>query len=302
MRTRRALTLLTLLPLVALAACSSSTSTNGATTGTTGGGSGTTVDTSPTALLPGSTWSLDSFATPTSGSIPARPAAEAVLSFGTEGELNGSTGCNRFSGTYQASGTSLTIELGPMTKVACAGPLLEAQETAITTRLPQVASFAIEDLSLRLLDAQGSTLLTYGAGLSDLAGTAWGVLGVNNGAGAVATTALTEKLTLSFEEDGSFAANGGCNSLGGSWATSGTDELTITLGPSTMMACPEDVMQLEAQFTAALGAVTTYELVGSDLTLRDATGAAQVTARLAGESGAPTTTAPGDTAPSTTAP
>jgi heat shock protein HslJ len=43
------------------------------------------------------------------------------------------------------------------------------------------------------------------------------------------------------------------------------------------MACEGDVQDTENQYAAALAKVTTYQLEGNQLTLRDADGATQVT-------------------------
>ena len=51
---------------------------------------------------------------------------------------------------------------------------------------------------------------------------------------------------------------------------------------STQKACTTGVDALEAQYSAALGHVTTYALVGDELTLRNGAGEPQVTYRLAG--------------------
>ena len=69
-------------------------------------------------------------------------AAVAALDFGADGStLNGTTGCNGFGGTYSQDGSNLTIELGPMTLVACTDDATTAQERAIVDGLPRVASF-----------------------------------------------------------------------------------------------------------------------------------------------------------------
>ncbi len=47
------------------------------------------------------------------------------------------------------------------------------------------------------------------------------------------------------------------------------------------MACADDVMTLESQFTAALAKVTTYSICGNTLTLTDAGGSTQATFTVA---------------------
>jgi heat shock protein HslJ len=234
--------------------------------------------------LTGTSWTLTSYATARS-STPTSAAAPASLTFRSAGALSGTTGCNSFSGNYTADASKLTITLGPMTQAACADAAAQAQETAITQLLPTTASYALEATSLTLMDQKGATLLAYSAAASDLPGTSWSVTGVNNGKDAVEATALTEALTATFGQDGSFQAFGGCNQLSGKFTTSGNNGVKIGPLASTRKTCGDAVDQLETEYSAALGNVATWEINGQTLTLRDAQGATQVTATQAASSG-----------------
>src|SRR5262249_51918040 len=156
--------------------------------------------TSPTSGYPsalqGTSWNLATFRAQ-NAMKPASTSAAASLTFAAAGQLNGSTGCNNFSGTYTTSGSALTIKLGPMTKVGCP-PDLDEQESAITTNLPKVTGYTISAGVLTLTGANAVALFTYRAASTGLTGTRWKVTGVNNGNGAVTTTTLTEKLTALF--------------------------------------------------------------------------------------------------------
>ena len=229
--------------------------------------------------LAGTSWTLDSY----SGADGATVAAEttgsvASLAFGADGTFSGSTGCNRIAGTYTQDGSSLTFQAGPMTLMACDGPVA-AQETAVVAALPKVASFT-SGASLVLLSADGSALLTYSPGMTSLAGTSWQATGINNGKEAVVAQAGTELVTAVFGADGTLSGSGGCNTYSSSYTTTGTDQITIGPVAATAMACPEPAMQIEQEYFAALGNVTTYQIDGNSLTLRDDAGAAQATFAL----------------------
>jgi heat shock protein HslJ len=89
-----------------------------------------------------------------------------------------------------------------------------------------------------------------------LDGTNWTLVGTSN-------------VTLSFA-DGHATGNGGCNQYRASYTASGS---TLTLGPAmaTKRACLEsDKNAQETAYFDALGRVTTYEISGDRLTLRDA--------------------------------
>jgi heat shock protein HslJ len=227
--------------------------------------------------LAGTAWVLSSYEGRSGGTAEAVADAPATLSFRIAGTLDGTTGCNSFSGTYEANDDELTIEVGPATLRACTDDAASAQEAAVMDALPRVASYALDGDELTLSDRGGAVLLTYGPGLTGLAGTSWQVIGVNNGKGAVESSGLTEALTAEFGDDGSFSGFGGCNDVSGPYETSGRDGIEIGPLTSTRMACTPEVDQLEVQYTTALEAAASYEIVGDTLTLRDGSGAAQVT-------------------------
>lgn len=276
MRTRFVLALLVLVGLTGITGCGS------ATTSTSSGGGTTSAPTTAAAGLAGTSWNLRSYQGPAGAVVPAAPGSTATLVFRDGGVLNGSTGCNQFGGTYVVTGGQLSVALGPMTQMACVSPVLQAQETAVVQLLPQVTGFRSADGTLTLTGTGDASLLTYGAGLAGLEGTSWKATGVNNGRGAVEGTALTDNLTAVFGTGGAFTGFGGCNDLSGSYTTSGGDGLTITGLAGTTKACAPDVGALEARYVAALGRVTTYEISGDTLTLRDSEGAMQATFRQAG--------------------
>jgi heat shock protein HslJ len=183
---------------------------------TTCGDDEPSADTSSATALAGTSWTLADV-TIADKSIPA--VAEATLAFEDSGSVSGSTGCNRFAGTYTQTASKLTIDLGPTTLAACTDPATAAQETAMLGHLPNVATFAI-DKQLVLRDASGKALLTYDKGLTSLADTSWTATGINNGKGAVATTTATETVTAAFGADGSISGNSGCNTYNGTYEVS----------------------------------------------------------------------------------
>jgi heat shock protein HslJ len=78
--------------------------------------------------------------------------------------------------------------------------------------------------------------------------------------------------TLSFATDGTVSGWDGCNRFGGTYKESGSS-LTITLGPSTLMACPEAIMTQASTFTKGLGDTASYRMDKANLTLKNASGA-----------------------------
>jgi heat shock protein HslJ len=254
----------------------------GCSSGSSSGSASPTPNPDPVASLTGTAWNLTSYKGAGGSLVVTDPDSHAVLAFREHGMLAGSTGCNQFSGTYRVTATSLSIMPGAMTLIACADPALNAQESALLALFAKVTDFDVAADHLALIGAGETTLLTYAAGLPGVTGTSWIATGVTNGQGGVEATGSTGPPTAAFGADGAFTGFGGCNTLSGSYAVTGSSGLTFTDLVSTQKACTTAIDTLEAQYTAALGHATTYELSGDTLTLRNSAGEIQVTYRLDG--------------------
>jgi len=231
---------------------------------------------SSTTSLAGTSWQLTAFASTTGALMKATTSPSAgTLVFAAGGKVSGSTGCNSFNGTYKQKGTALTIEVGPMTMMACSGAAA-TQETDVLANLALVDTFT-NAAQLRLKMGE-STVLTYKADATGLTGSSWVASGINNGKGGVVSDANISKVTAKFNADGGVSGSGGCNTYTASFTTTGSNGLKIGPAISTMMACePTSIMTTEQQYFAALEKVATYQRDGNRLTLRDASGATQVT-------------------------
>ena len=267
-----------------LAACATtSPSSSGSPTGpspdankATGTGTGAATE------LAGTQWNLTSYADDSGSQVPAATKSVASIKFGADGKITGSTGCNRFSGTYSQDGSKLTIALGPMTQRACTDDPVMKQENALVAALPKVASFTSTADALTLRDASGAELLVFAPGLSGLAGTSWQATGINNGKQAVVSNAQTENVTAVFGDDGRVTGSGGCNNYRATFTVADPDGLTFGPVAATKKACQDEVNTVEQQYFAALEKVATYTIDGDTLTLRDAGGSTQAVFRLAG--------------------
>jgi heat shock protein HslJ len=78
------------------------------------------------------------------------------------------------------------------------------------------------------------------------------------------------RYTIAFADDSTFSARADCNTMIGTYALSGPDGITITPGPSTLMACPEG--SYGSLFAHALETVTTWVITDSELTLTTSDG------------------------------
>ena len=104
------------------------------------------------AILAGSEWRPVEI-----GELSLPEDIDAFVQFRAEGELGGFGGCNRFFGTWQAGGGTLTI--GPIgaTRMACPPPLME-HEAALFAALEATRGFERDGVDLRLFDEEGTAL------------------------------------------------------------------------------------------------------------------------------------------------
>jgi heat shock protein HslJ len=71
--------------------------------------------------------------------------------------------------------------------------------------------------------------------------------------------------TIEFMSDGKFSAKADCNQVAGAYTTTSTGGMTITPGPSTLVACPEGSMG--DQYVAGLGNAASYAIASNVLTI-----------------------------------
>jgi heat shock protein HslJ len=221
--------------------------------------------------LGGTQWQLSSL----SGARVIAGAAP-TLGFNSDGSIEGWDGCNRFTGTYQASGSKLTIQLGASTMMACLEDNIMTQATKFTQALGTVASYKADKSNLTLKDASGANILEFLVLVpTTLTSGTWNVTGVNNGNQAVTSLVAGTSITAVFGADGSLSGNSGCNTYNTSYKVDG-DKIKIEPAATTRMSCPEDVMAQEFQYLNALTNATTFSLGTGQLELRDPSGALQV--------------------------
>lgn len=93
---------------------------------------------------------------------------EITASFGEDGALSGSAGCNTYNSTYTTDGGTIEIDESSSTKMACAEPdgVME-QEAAYLAALPTVVGFRVERGVLELLSAEGTAVVSYTSGATE---------------------------------------------------------------------------------------------------------------------------------------
>ena len=206
---------------------------------------------------------------------PALAEAMPKIGFGSDGQLAGSTGCNQFSGTYSISGKKLTIEVGPMTLMACDEPVMK-QEQDFLVALAATSTYIVDNNTLTLEGESGKELATFVLlSPAALANTQWIVTMYNNGKQAVVSVLPVSGMTALFDSGGILTGYAGCNNYNTTYVAKG-NTIAIKLPASTMKACPQELMDQEQAYFAALQNASTYTLGADSLELRSDDGALQV--------------------------
>jgi len=101
--------------------------------------------------LAGSQWRLESFGKE-GDERPVVDGTTITIQFGTDGRASGSSGCNSYSGTYNAEGDHLSFAEMISTMRACVEPRANEQEQKYMAALRAITRFKVSDSQLLLSD------------------------------------------------------------------------------------------------------------------------------------------------------
>ena len=120
----------------------------------------------PTAAgLTGVDWKLVSLGTTPALVPPQGPPAHLTF-HSTKKSIAGSTGCNRFAGSFVLADRALSLNVGAMTMMACQDDVA-AQEEAFVGALKGTAGYRLTNGDLELVDADGQALARFAAVAAD---------------------------------------------------------------------------------------------------------------------------------------
>lgn len=235
---------------------------------------------------------------------------EITATFGEDGTLSGSSGCNTYTTGYQVDGNTITIAPAALTMRMCETPegIME-QEIAYLNALTTAATFEIRGDRLELRTADGALVASFVAQPAEeaatpeeapaaaqppsLLGTKWQWVEAVYADGTSVTVDDPTRYTLILGEDGNAAIQADCNTGGGPYTLDGNN-LTFSPLRITLMACPEG--SLDIRFLEGLSNTAGYTLEGDALvlSLKDDAGTLRFQAAPAEEAPA------GETAPAET--
>jgi heat shock protein HslJ len=190
-----------------------------------------------------------------------------------DGKVAGSTGCNRFSGSYTIDGDVLELGQIVSTRMACPAPA-DAVEREFVAALERVAAWSVEDDELALHDGDHEEVLRFTGATPVGTWEATGILQEN----AVSSPIAGTEITASFAESGALTGSAGCNTYTATYTTD-RGAIEIAQPAATEMACsePAGVMEPEAAYLAALPNAVRYRISGRSLELLTAEGTLVVT-------------------------
>ena len=235
------------------------------------------TDAPKNSTLEGVSWSLDSY-------LGGENNTESVLTYTQitalfqSGQVSGTGGCNSYGGSYVAMGDNITFSGITSTLMFCAENISD-QESVYFMNLQDAARYEIAGNMLKMLDANGTVILTYSVAQPLLLNnTAWEMLTYNNGKGGLVSSLADTRVTALFRIDGNLTGSAGCNNYMASYRVNDT---YIEIGPigTTRMYCamPNGTMEQESGYLKALESAVYYELNERKLMLFDANNTTAVT-------------------------
>ena len=108
--------------------------------------------------LTGVTWTV----TALSG-VNVDPSVPMTGTFGTDGKLTGSGGCNNYTANYTASGSNLTIDSPSSTMMTCT-EVVNQQESEYLYLLENSSTYNIKGSTLTIKDSTGQAIIEYTSG------------------------------------------------------------------------------------------------------------------------------------------
>jgi putative lipoprotein len=245
----RRITGLVTFALVAVSACASP----GIPSPTSGASPRTSGSAAPVGIV-GPTWLVSRI-----GGTDTVVGSQPTMTFGADGRVEGTGGCNSYGGPYKLDGAAIDVGELASTMMLCADQSIAAQETTFFAALGGAQTWQVTDTGDLMLD--GASEIVANPAPAEPSG--------NGGIGLVGAWNLAEmgptadfahfQPTIEFTADGGVSGFAGCNTFSGSYTTDGS---TLTWGPlaTTKMACQRPGSAVESDYLAALSGVDAWAI------------------------------------------
>jgi heat shock protein HslJ len=221
--------------------------------------------------LEGPTWVLDQKAS----NLEVIAPQYVVTATFDDGNLSGSSGCNRYNTTYTTSGSRLRVSPNIASTLIACNQDANNVESSYIARLPTARSFSISGQRLTVrTSTRGADLIYRALSARALRGD-WIVTSYFR-PGAVVSVISGTTITSNFGRS-KVSGNAGCNNYSGPYET---DDTKVRIGPvaATQRACAEVALtQQESEYLAALDTVRTFGIDATGVTFFRADGGIAVT-------------------------
>lgn len=118
------------------------------------------------AALIGVTWRAIFYNNGRGAAVSVLDGSTITATFGADGRVSGSAGCNRYHAAYSVKGSSIAIQAPASTRMACAEPEgVMRQEQEYLNALPTAATYAIHGEQLELRTSEGALVASFQAGV-----------------------------------------------------------------------------------------------------------------------------------------
>lgn len=183
-------------------------------------------------------------------------------------DVGGSSACNRYGGTLEINGTTITISALSMTEMACQEDLMAA-EAAYLAALPRATIAARDGDSLVLSGPQVELRFARLPPVpnADLVGPVWTLDSLISGQ-VVSSITGEPAPTLQLRANGTLAAATGCRDLTGRYTVSG-NRVAVTLDPYDLVGCVDPLGAQDTHVLKVVGALDgfTVAIQGSSMTM-----------------------------------
>ncbi|MGK7943846.1 MAG: META domain-containing protein [Microcystaceae cyanobacterium] len=191
-----------------------------------------------------------------------------------EGRMSGTTGCNRYSGSYEMKQGKISFNTPASTLMACGFEGLAQQEQTFVKALTEVSQYELKNDQLLLLNEQNQPILVFQKiRPASLTGNLWQLQQYNNGRGGIVSLAQGTTINMRLSDRGEVYGSAGCNSYRGQWKeTEGSLQFSPLASTRKLCEKPDGVMPQESRFLALFEQVNSYQIDGKSLILRDKEG------------------------------
>ncbi len=111
--------------------------------------------------LAGTSWDLIAYNNGTGGFESAWGDERVTATFGEDGTLSGSAGCNNYTTSWKTDGESIEVGPAASTKMMCADEKIMTQEARYLELLGLADTYRVDVATLEMFDADGTRILQF---------------------------------------------------------------------------------------------------------------------------------------------